>query len=183
MGGERPGWDEYVEAPSDEAVAPRLSSGTIDHRASIARLDAELARLKRDELARQDVIAKHDDEAWVRARDAQERQGSYRELRRALGRLRTVCPRLRWAIRVVYESELNVEAPRALVLEELAVAYLAATMRGPVRVPQAYEESMGADRRRSIEDLLRLGWKMSRIARTLGVSVEKVKRVRKGMVT
>lgn len=173
------GWDEYVEAPLRDARAPRLSSGTLDLRADIARLDAELAKLKRDELARQDLIAKHDDEAWVRAFDSQARQGSYRELGRALARLEDVCPRLRWAVKVVYESQLEIDAPRALALEPLAVTYLSKTMRGSVRIPKVYEEEAAEDRRRSIEELLALGWKTSRVARTLGVSAQKVKSVAK----
>lgn len=171
-------WDEYVEAPLAEARTPlRRITGTIDLRADIARIDHELRKLKVDEYARAGIVA--DEERWVVRQSRLEREGSYAELRRALDRLERLCPRLRWALRIVYESQLAVELPFNIdVLESLAVAFLCLHMRGQVRIPHAYEEEHAAEKRRSIDELLDEGWKPSRIARVLGVTEKAVKRAR-----
>lgn len=174
-----PAWDEYVEANVAEIRAEdtRTISGGFNLGEDIKRLDRELHKLRVDEYARAGIVA--DEEAWVRRLDAQESHGSYAELRHGLRRLEGLCPRLRWAVRVVYELAVEADAPLARVLEPLAVAALARFMRGPINIPTEYQEFYAEQKRASITDLLRLGWKVNRIARELGVPEQKVKHVKR----
>lgn len=113
---------------------------------------------------------------WERLQRTYDRHGSYRALRRRLDELAVDHPQRHRLVRVVLvdHEPRRLDARAALELE-LGVVYLALRMRS-VRVPTwLWERSAAADNR-SIEQLAALGFKPGRIAQTLGISRERVKR-------
>lgn len=114
--------------------------------------------------------------AWERLQRAYDRHGSYKELRRQLEVLARTHPerhRLVRAVLVDHEPR-RLDAGNALQLE-LGVVSLALRMRS-VRVPMWLWERSSALENRSIESLAAVGMKPGKIAATLGVSRERVKR-------
>jgi len=136
---------------------------------------ADAADLPR-EPGRKTPVTTDDAYGWERLQRAYNRHGSYDELRRQLGRLARTHPgRHGLVVAVLVEHEpRRLDASTALHLE-LGVVTIAIRMR-TVRVPSWLWERSAAAENRSVEALAALGWKPGRIAQTLGLPRERVKR-------
>lgn len=154
-----PAWDEYVELPVADAVL--LPTMSIPPTA--------------------DPVKAGQSYGWERQVSSYRRHGSYRELERALSLLRGQWPAGYATIRAIYLRDVTV-ALRGVDRgrEQRAVTLLAAEMRGRIRVPPWVMEEASRDRRDSAHSLRAQGIKPGAIARILGISREKVKRLLKG---
>lgn len=102
-------------------------------------------------------------EPWERLREARDAAGSYRELERVL----SLAPDgYRWIITARYDHGLDV--PERYETE--AVAWIAKTMRGPIKVPARYHKMLMAERRRLVRSLLSSGLEIHQVAEEAGVS-------------
>lgn len=151
-------FDEYVY--EHDAKPKKLT----DFQTSLERqtmtteqMEGELRRLRQAERERAGIIDPNDMYAWERARVVQERHGSYSELDRALEVLRQ-------------------RHPLVSPFTRFALGFLAEEMRGPIRLPQWLEDE---ERRRqsklSVAELAEQGLSARKIARALGMNLQKVK--------
>ncbi len=160
------GWDEYTETkivPEGKGSMPSYV------------MDAEIARLQAEEKTRAGEID-HESYGWERARARQERLGSFREVRRLLERLGQGFDPLAYrAVRQKYVLDFPV---RGIDEEhaERGVEWIAMQMKH-VRVPPWEENAEAQRKERTVRELVAQGWKVSRIARELRLSKEKVKRM------
>jgi hypothetical protein len=166
-------WDEYTEAPLDDVQTG--VAGVVSIEADVRRLTASIERIDRLLALKQGHI---DAErfGWERALHAQLRAGSYRELERALHLLREGFPHLHAVLVAATANAL----PRAVSVaqqarQELAVAFLAHTMRGPIRVPSWLMYERSVSKLPTIEALHAEGRTAPQIAKRLGMSKSKVK--------
>ena len=163
-------WDEYLEAPVEEAEQhPAPMSAHLRDR-TLERLDHEQALREGD----------HSSErfGWERERALYDAKGSYRELRRSLGLMRRRWPPGHAQIQRVYfwgaSFQLSFEDGQLL---EQAERWVMHEMRGPVRVPPWLAEHEGERKQRSVSDLQSEGMSAGQIARTLGIPKQKVRRM------
>lgn len=163
-------WDEYVGLPTAEAASLPVMP-------SAPPVDAILARLA-DEQAEREGRLSGLAYGWERARAAADRRGSYRELRRSLGRMRDDRPNWhRLVVAKLVNDEPRSYTPRAELVVELGVVWIARDMRGPVRVPHWVIERERADQTRdTVELLAHDGLSPAQIAARLGISRKAVKR-------
>jgi DNA-binding CsgD family transcriptional regulator len=144
-------WDAYLRLPLEEA-----------------------AQLPREPVVRSPRTGEEEGYGWERAQARQERQGSYRELRRQLDWLRQAHPRWHQLIVAVLvehgERELG---PHAALELELGVVAIALRMRS-VRVPRWLVEPL--ERRQTVAELAARGLQAGEIARALGLSKKAVRR-------
>lgn len=112
---------------------------------------------------------------WERAQQAQDRQGSYRELRRHLDWLRQAHPRWHSLIKAcLIEHQERELGPRAALEMELGVLALTLRMKS-VRVPRWLREPARAPEQ-SVAVLASRGLKAGEIARALGMTKKAVRR-------
>ena len=145
-------WDRYLRMPVEEAAA----------------LPQEIAPRR--------AVAENPDNgfAWERARQAQDRQGSYVELRRQLEWLRLTHPQRHHLVQVVLVEQLpRTVTPRAQLEVELGVVTIALRMR-VVRVPRWLRES--TPRVETVVTLAAAGLQAGEIARALGMTKKAVRR-------
>lgn len=172
-------WDEYVEEPLTEAMQPTGVLGFYDRAQNIRRLTHELEKLEADAAAREGRL---DQErfGWERQRQAMERAGSYRELRRVLRQLDSWWPEGFQLLRRRYWLGVPVifDARQRGVIE-MAEAWLAHTMRGSIRVPPWILEQRAQARVETVASLAAEGMTAGVIARRLRMPKEKVRRLLK----
>jgi hypothetical protein len=153
-----PAWDAYMRLPLDEAV----------------QLPQELGRRPRAAEPLED-----ESYAWERQRRAQDRQGSYVELRRHLEWLRLTVPSRHHLVQVILvEQQPREVTPWALLEVELGVVSLALRMR-VVRVPRWLREPQ--KRVETVATLAALGLQAGEIARKLGMTKKAVRRQLKAL--
>lgn len=186
-------YDEYLYDPAD---AKPLTIADEDHDApfvvqvqALARevrkgetrfmspreLDASLERIAQEERSRAGDFD-HEAFGWERAREAQDRNGSYAELRRVLRVLECANERLyRATLRAPHwPISAHDELPLATAL---GVRVVARGMRGEVRVPSWLDGPLQRFREGSVAELYALGVKPNQIAKRLGIRRDKVLRM------
>lgn len=167
-----PEWDEYIGARVGGAETKTLRSMTP------RELDESITRLRRNEATREGRVAADDLIGWERGRRARDASGSYAELERALELLRDRSYALHRLLDLIYGAGVALEMSEAMARrEELAIRWLANTMRGAVRIPAwAWE----AETEKLVDEVKRLGvegLKVSEIASELGMSQRRVKQL------
>lgn len=176
-------WDEYLEAPvRDETQRKQSSPRGFRVDEDIRRLSTEIDRLDRQRQIREGDF-KEERYAWEIRRDRQHRQGSYRELGRALGRLEERSRAAYNAITYCYEFRPETNPAGQLARwEDLGVTFVAQTMRGEIRIPAHLTERVEAqDRKHTAAELLAGGMSVSKVAKFLGLRKQKVKEIAKAI--
>ena len=191
---DRERFDEYVYDPKENAKP--LTIDTVDYDAPLRvqmralheevrtgktrfmserELDASLDRLAADERSRAGDID-HEAFGWERAREAQDRNGSYAELRRALAELENFSePLFRATLKAPrYPVSDHAELPPATAL---GVRVVARGIKGEVRVPSWLDGPLRQFREGSVADLYALGVKPNQIAKRLGIRRDKCLRI------
>ena len=171
-------FDEYTGEPvaapgSKSAHAPafRLED---DYR----RLGVQLERVQRTLNAREG--AQNDAYGWERARAAQERLGSYRELRKALEGLQRLSPNGYSVVRAAWMVDVPVTlVGRTQAIEQAAVVWLQSQMPGEIRVPPWLMVDGYRERRSLFEQLVAAGRSASEIAKALDLPKKRVKKMLK----
>jgi hypothetical protein len=175
--GEDP-FDEYTGEPVADAASKSAHAPAFRLEDDYRRLGAQLDRVQRTLAAREGrPDASY---GWERAREAQERLGSYRELRAALRGLQRVSPNGYSVIRAAWLTDLPVTlVGRTQAIERAAVLWLQAEMPGEVRVPPWLMTDVYRERRTVFEQLVAAGRSASEIARVLDLPKRRVKKMLK----
>lgn len=169
-------WDEYVEEKLPQHAEDPLPVAVKALRNwTTQELEAGIARGRQMELQRAGI---HYSEkfAWEARREQQEREGSYRELRRLLGQLRRECPELAAALSLSLAG-LPYERTAALQsLQAKALTWLAERMPKRIRVP--FEDlERSRERKRTAVELWDAGARsLTAIAKASGQARAKVKK-------
>lgn len=165
-------WDEYLNMPVATAgLKPPAREFKLDE--DIRRLWFEIQKLERvDEPDNDDLLKALSSKDWL------EKRGSYRELRRALAVLERRSPCVWGAVQRVYLRNVDTRSSRRFrLLEEIGVAFLAQEMRGPIRIPHAYQVDEAQRRVKGVVELAGEGMKAGEIARRLMIPKRKVQRI------
>lgn len=183
------GVDDYVGSARVSAVGVGVRVMTS------AELDGQLERLARDASARAGRPDRRDAYGWEKARRTYAQHGSYRDLERALERLRVAAPNrhaLVWGVLVCGEPGLLGESA-ARHLDD-TVELLAEWLPGVVRVPwwlerdasvESWRRSRGrwgdgrvqAARDEAMRRQARDGWGAQRIGEFWGVGARRVRQI------
>jgi hypothetical protein len=149
-------WDAYTGLPVEQAAS--LPSMAVAPR-------------------RQENDAVEEAYAWERARQSQDRHGSYKEVRIRLGQLADVHRRRhRLVVVALVDKEPVSLSPWDDTEVTLGVTWIALRMRS-IRVPGwIMERSAAAEKRDSIEGLVQDGYSAGEIARRTGMTKEAVRR-------
>lgn len=115
---------------------------------SPSRIDAEIGRLQALQLAREGHVDPEAQESWERARARRDKDGSYREIERALDLMQIEWPEGRDAVNSMYLVEPAVSYSPAIELA--CVIWLAARMPHKIRLPKRFYE---AERERQAGDV------------------------------
>ena len=160
-------WDAYLEMPVEEAVTLPVMATSPQARLQRLQDEADEREGRLDRLAY----------GWERVLASYERHGSYRELRRQLTWLAAHHPRRYRLVRtVLVDDEPRRLSPEDRVHLDLGVLAIAMRMRS-VRVPRWLVEHDAARTNDSIASLAAEGMSPGTIARRLGITKEKVRRV------
>lgn len=164
-------WDEYVGEPVEEASTQHPRSMTKPE------LHGALERLQFEQDVREGRT-EGERFGWERERASYDRQGSYKELRRAVSRLYVLWPPGYLQINRFYFRGLSFQ-PSLFDRQTCDVAeeWLAREMRGPVRVPSWLIEREADSRKGTVAELAAAGMTAGQIARRLGIPKAKVRRL------
>ena len=164
-------WDEYTCQPvqAEETQHPHAMSER-ELAVSLERLDFERAV--------RDGDVQGERYGWERERSSHERQGSYKELRRAMVSLHVQWPVGHAQIQRVHIRGLAVAwSGDDLLVLAAAEEWLAREMRGAVRVPPWLIEREADKKQKNVADLAREGYSPGQIGRLLRLPKAKVKRI------
>lgn len=150
----------------------RVSSERHTSKSTPQVIDSEIQRLQSYRIAEAGGTDPNEAYGWEKAVEARNRQGSYRELERALERLSWEDPvgweHLMW----VYSSGLNVEMSHwAQIREAQLVGQLSQWMPAKIRLPYRLHNDLMDDKRRRVKELLRCGESLEDIAERVLLSV------------
>lgn len=175
--GEDP-YDEYTGLPISDVASSASHAAPFRLEDDYRKIGVELDRIQSTVDSREGVYA--DAYGWEKAREAWERLGSYRELRRALGRLQGFSPEGYGVLRSVWLMDVPVTMiGKIQQVEQASIIWVQDDMRGEIKVPPWLMEDVFSQRRSTFEQLVSAGKSASQIARDLGLPKKRVKKMLK----
>lgn len=148
-----------------DSYVGRVSSERHTSKSTPQVIDSEIQRLQGYRMAEAGKADPNEAYGWERAVESRNRQGSYRELERALEKLRWEDP-VGWEFLTwIYSSGLKVEMSQwANVREAQLVGRLSEWMPAKIRLPRALYQALMDDKLRRVKELQRCGVSLEQIA-------------------
>lgn len=173
--GEDP-FDEYTGEPVVDGGSSAKHGAPFRLEDDYRRLGEQLDQIEQAQQERQGVYSEM--YGWEKAREAQERLGSYRELKRALGALQELSPNIYGVVRARWLFGVPVNLiGRAVAIEQAAIIWVQGEMRGEIRVPPWLLIDLFQQRKSRFEQLVQGGYSASEIASYLDLPKKRVKKM------
>lgn len=174
--GEDP-WDEMTGRPIRDQASAKNHSHAFRLADDYRRITSDLARVEVS-IAQQQGEMVETPYRWETEVRRYCKAGSYVEMLRALSVMALARPFGHAILRLVYLSNLPGDLIRFPPSAELAArVWLGQEMRGAIRVPSWVEEPLGVRKRQSVGELAAAGLSATQIARVLGVTKQKARRL------